>query len=116
MAEKEGQQHPIGIYLWIWGLLFVFSAGSYAVDWFQFQGLMRWSLIIFFMMLKAGFIVAIFMHMFWERLAILYAVLLPCIAIRSSCREALPKVFRVPSAPPLNCTFTTALISTSFPA
>ena len=81
MTSKEGQQHPIGIYLWIWGLLFVFSAGSYAVDWFQFHGLMRWSLIIFFMMLKAGFIVAIFMHMFWERLAILYAVLLPCIAI-----------------------------------
>ncbi len=81
MASKEGQQHPIGIYLWIWGLLFVFSAFSYAVDWFQFQGMLRWSLILLFMTLKAGFIVAIFMHMFWERSAIIYAVLLPCIAI-----------------------------------
>ena len=72
MAAKEGQQHPIGIYLWIWGLLFVLSAFSYAVDWYQLQG---------FMLLKAGFICAIFMHMYWERLSIIYAILLPCIAI-----------------------------------
>ena len=81
MTSKEGQQHPIGIYLWIWGLLFVFSAFSYAVDWFQFQGYLRWSLILLFMMLKAGFIVAIFMHMYWERLAIILAILAPCFAI-----------------------------------
>ena len=29
------------------------------------------------MMLKAGFIVAVFMHMQWERLALIYAILLP---------------------------------------
>ena len=81
MSAKEGQQHPIGIYLWIWGLLFVLSAFSYAVDWFQLQGLLRWSLILLFMILKAGFICAIFMHMFWERLALIYAILLPCIAV-----------------------------------
>ncbi len=28
-AHVEGQQHPIGIYLKIWGLLFVLSAASY---------------------------------------------------------------------------------------
>ena len=81
MAAKEGQQHPIGIYLWIWGLLFVLSAFSYAVDWYQLQGMLRWSLILVFMMLKAGFICAIFMHMWWERLAIIYAILVPCFAI-----------------------------------
>tara|TARA_B100001123_G_C15213431_1_gene988238 strand:+ start:10 stop:336 length:327 start_codon:yes stop_codon:yes gene_type:complete len=81
MAAKEGQQHPIGIYLWIWGLLFVLSAFSYAVDWYQLQGFLRWSLILIFMLLKAGFICAIFMHMYWERLSIIYAILLPCIAI-----------------------------------
>ena len=81
MAAKQGQQHPIGIYLWIWGLLFVFSAFSYAVDWYQLEGFLRWSLILLFMMLKAGFICAIFMHMYWERRALIYAILLPCIAI-----------------------------------
>ena len=80
-STTEGQQHPLGIYFKIWGLLFVLSAFSYAVDILEFQGYLRWSLILIFMLLKAGLIVAIFMHMVWERLAIVYAVMLPCIAI-----------------------------------
>ncbi|MBQ0799517.1 MAG: cytochrome C oxidase subunit IV family protein [Porticoccaceae bacterium] len=77
MASSEGQQHPISVYLWIWGLLFVLSALSYMVDYFQFQGYLRWTLIIVFMLLKAGLIVSIFMHMAWERLALSYAILVP---------------------------------------
>ena len=77
MAHAEGQQHPISVYLWIWGLLFVLSTFSYLVDYFHFQGYLRWSLIVVFMLLKAGLIVAIFMHMAWERLALVYAILVP---------------------------------------
>ncbi|HAK52890.1 MAG TPA: cytochrome C oxidase subunit IV [Gammaproteobacteria bacterium] len=77
MSESEGQQHPISTYLWIWGLLFVFSAFSYMVDIMQFQGMLRWSLILIFMMLKAGFIVSIFMHMKWERMSLALAILGP---------------------------------------
>ena len=77
MAHKEGQQHPIGIYLAIWGLLFVLSTFSYLVDYFHLHGYLRWSLILTFMVLKAGLIVAIFMHMRWERLAMMFAILLP---------------------------------------
>ena len=73
----EGQQHPLGIYFKIWGLLFVLSTASYLVDYFHFQGYLRWSLIIVFMLLKAGLIVAVFMHMLWERLAMVYAILVP---------------------------------------
>jgi cytochrome c oxidase subunit IV len=76
-GHAEGQQHPIRIYLLIWALLFVFSTFSYMVDYFQLHGMLRWSLIIVFMLLKAGFIVAIFMHMAWERLALKIAILLP---------------------------------------
>ena len=71
------QQHPISLYLKIWGLLFVLSTLSYLVDYFHFQGLLRWGLIISFMLLKAGLIVAVFMHMAWERMALVYAILLP---------------------------------------
>lgn len=81
MEQVAHQQHPLGIYFKIWGLLFVLSAMSYMVDYLQFQGLLRWSLIIIFMLLKAGLIVAVFMHMVWERLAIIYAILLPPMAI-----------------------------------
>ena len=77
MAAAEGQQHPISVYFWVWGLLFVLSLFSYMVDYFQFQGMLRWTLIIIFMLLKAGLIVSIFMHMVWERLALMYAILLP---------------------------------------
>ncbi|RON12796.1 cytochrome C oxidase subunit IV family protein [Pseudomonas frederiksbergensis] len=77
MAHAQGQQHPISLYLKIWGLLFVLSTMSYLVDYFHFHGYLRWSLIITFMLLKAGLIVSIFMHMAWERLAMVYAILLP---------------------------------------
>jgi cytochrome c oxidase subunit 4 len=76
-AHAEGQQHPIKLYLVVWGWLFVLSTGSYLVDYFGLQGYLRWSLILLFMMLKAGLIVAIFMHMAWERLAMMYAILVP---------------------------------------
>ena len=75
--QHTGQQHPISLYLKIWGLLFVLSTMSYLVDYFHFQGYLRWSLIITFMLLKAGLIVAIFMHMAWERLSLIYAILVP---------------------------------------
>ena len=81
MAGSEGQQHPLNIYFWVWGLLFVVSTFSYLVDYLQVQGMLRWTLIIFFMFVKAGFIVAIFMHMTWERLALQMAILLPPIFI-----------------------------------
>ena len=80
-AHVEGQQHPIGIYLKIWGLLFVLSTASYLVDYFHFQGYLRWFLIILFMLLKAGLIVAVFMHMLWERLAMVYAILVPTVLL-----------------------------------
>ena len=78
---QEGQQHPLAIYFWIWGLLFVLSFFSYMVDYLNLQGGLRWTLILLFMFLKAGFIVAIFMHMAWERLALKFAILAPPIAL-----------------------------------
>ena len=77
MNPGTGQQHPISLYLKIWGLLFVLSAMSYMVDYFHFEGYLRWTLIIIFMLLKAGLIVAVFMHMAWERLSLVYAILVP---------------------------------------
>ncbi len=76
-AQAHGQQHPLGVYFKIWALLFVLSIASYMVDYFHLQGMLRWTLIITFMLLKAGLIVAIFMHMAWERLALVYAIVVP---------------------------------------
>jgi cytochrome c oxidase subunit IV len=76
-AHAPGQQHPIKIYLQVWGYLFVLSTMSYLVDYFHVEGILRWVLIVTFMFLKAGLIVSIFMHMAWERLALMYAILVP---------------------------------------
>lgn len=77
---SEGQQHPIKIYLLVWGLLFVFSAISYASDYLD-DGVFRTSVILLFMILKAAAIVAVFMHMQWERYALIFAILLPPLAL-----------------------------------
>lgn len=81
MAQESGQQHPLSIYFWIWGLLFVLSFFSYMVDYMNFQGGVRWALILLFMFLKAGLIVSIFMHLAWERKALKVAILLPPLAL-----------------------------------
>ncbi|MEZ5526219.1 MAG: cytochrome C oxidase subunit IV family protein [Gammaproteobacteria bacterium] len=81
MSAEAGQQHPLGIYLKIWVLLFVLSTLSYLVDYFNFQGLLRWTLIIIFMLLKAGFIIAIFMHVMWERMALILTILGPPVVL-----------------------------------
>jgi len=81
MAHAKGQAHPISVYLWTWGLLFVLSTFSYLVDYFALEGLIRWSLILLFMVMKAALIVAVFMHMAWERLALIYAILIPPVLV-----------------------------------
>jgi caa(3)-type oxidase subunit IV len=85
METPDSQQHPIGLYLKVWLLLFVLSTLSYLVDVFHFSGYVRWTLILALMIAKAGLIVAVFMHMRWERLALIGAILLPplCLLVLS---------------------------------
>ena len=77
----DGQQHPLGLYFKVWGLLFVLSAFSYMVDLFHLQGMLRWALILALMMAKAGLIVAVFMHLRWERLVLVCLVVIPPAAL-----------------------------------
>jgi cytochrome c oxidase subunit IV len=81
VAADETQHHPLKVYFVVWGWLFILSAASYFVDYAGLEGMLRWSLILIFMMLKAGLIVAVFMHMAWERLSLACAVLVPLFAV-----------------------------------
>src|ERR1700680_3478788 len=80
-THTKGQQHPIKLYLVVWGWLFVLSTCSYLVDFFGIHGYLRPSLILLFMVLKAGLIVAVFMHMAWEGVALGYAILVPPVLV-----------------------------------
>lgn len=79
MAD-DGTQHPLKIYWIMWISLFVLSSFSYATD-FMDDGALRTFLILLFMLMKAGGIVLIFMHMGWERMALKLAILGPPVAI-----------------------------------
>ena len=79
MAEGH-QEHPLKIYWIMWVALFVLSGFSYWTDFWP-DGPWRTGAILLFMMLKAAGIVAIFMHMQWERLALKLAILLPPVFI-----------------------------------
>ena len=81
IKKEQATTHKLGIYLWIWGLLFVLSFFSYMVDWLKFQGLLRWTLILTFMFLKAGLIMAFFMHLFLDRYTLVNVLLWPMTAI-----------------------------------
>lgn len=76
MASEDGQQHPLKIYWIMWVALFVLSGISYWTDFWD-DGPMRTTAILTLMMLKAGGIVWIFMHMGWERLGLKLAILVP---------------------------------------
>jgi cytochrome c oxidase subunit IV len=79
MSADAGTQenHSLAIYYKVWILLFVLSTFSYLVDYIEVQGFWRWFWVLTFMTLKAGFIIAIFMHAFWERLALIWTILGP---------------------------------------
>lgn len=81
MSAETQEQHPLGLYFKVWGLLFVISALSYMVDYLELQGLLRWSLILIFMVLKAGLILSVFMHFAWEPVTLRFALLIPTLAI-----------------------------------
>lgn len=81
VSHDTHQEHPLRTYFVVWIWLFVLSACSYAVDYIGVQGYPRWALILIFMVLKAGLIVAVFMHMAWERLALTYAIIVPPLVI-----------------------------------
>jgi len=78
VAEHQAQQqHPLSVYFWVWGWLFILSIGSYMVDVVNLESYLKWSLIVLFMLVKAGLIMAVFMHMVWERLALTAIILAP---------------------------------------
>ena len=78
---SDTTEHSIGIYLKVWVALFVLSFLSYLVEYYQLEGALRWSLVLFFMVVKAAVIMAVFMHFMLERVSLQIAILGPVILI-----------------------------------
>lgn len=79
---QQEVDHHIGVYLRTWVMLFVLSAVSYFVDFFKVEPLpLRWALIVLLAIIKAAMILSVFMHLRWERLSLVYTILLPPVLI-----------------------------------
>lgn len=92
-ATGKGEQHqPIRVYILVWGLLFVLSTLSYLLDYFDVHpDALRRFLITAFALIKAALIVAYFMHMRFERLGLVLAILLPPLLLMALVAIILPE-------------------------
>lgn len=92
-SATKGEQHqPIRVYLIVWGLLFVLSAMSYSLDYFDVHpDWLRHFLITAFALIKAALIVGFFMHMRFERLGLILAILLPPLLLMALVAILLPE-------------------------
>ena len=75
MSDQAEHSMPLRSYLVVWGWLFLLSVLSYGVDIAPLEGLAKWIPITVLMLLKAGLIMAVFMHMQWERLSLVTMIL-----------------------------------------
>ena len=77
----DGHSQSLKVYFWVWLWLFILSACSYFVDISDLPDMVKWVCITIFMLLKAGLIMAIFMHMQLERWSMNLVVLAPPIVL-----------------------------------
>jgi len=75
MSDQAEHSMPLRGYFVVWGWLFVLSIISYGVDIAPLEGLAKWIPITILMLIKAGLIMAVFMHMQWERLSLVTMIL-----------------------------------------
>jgi cytochrome c oxidase subunit IV len=75
------RRHSGRLFFVVWAWLFALSFFSWLVAYFGIAGIPRWSLILVFMVAKAVLIVAVFMRLAWERLALVFAVIVPLLAL-----------------------------------
>ncbi len=77
-THVEHHEHPpINTYLRVWGLLFVLSAILYFSDIAEMNVMLKRFLASSFSLIKAGTIMAYFMHVKFERLSLILAILVP---------------------------------------
>ena len=80
-APAPDRQHSGRLFFFVWAWLFVLSACSWLVAYFDISGGPRETLLLVFMIAKAVLIVAVFMRFAWERMALVFAILAPLLAL-----------------------------------
>lgn len=91
--DSHGEQHqPFQVYIIVWVLLFIISAISYFIDYFHVEPLiLKRFLITALALVKAAMIVAYFMHMRFERMSMVLAIVLPPLLLLGMIAIFLPE-------------------------
>jgi cytochrome c oxidase subunit IV len=83
MSNEQTQQPDIGIYFKVWGFLFVLAGTSYCVAIFDVAQPLKAILLLALALLQAGLIIAVLMHLVWERVIVAYLMFVPPILLAS---------------------------------
>lgn len=78
------------VYLTVWFWLFVLSFSAYFIDLLNLPFAFKAILLVAVALMKAGLIVAYFLHLKFEKLNLVYAILLPLILFIALAAGILP--------------------------
>lgn len=94
MAHTDEQRHPQAkVYLTVWFWLFVLSFTAYFVDLVNLLFALKAVLLVTIALMKAGLIAAYFMHLRFEKLNLVYTIVVPLILLVALAAGILPDGF-----------------------
>lgn len=90
MAHAERRHLGAKVYLTVWFWLFVLSFSAYFIDLLNLPFALKAVLLVAIALMKAGLIAAYFMHLRFEKLNLVYTILLPLILLIALAAGILP--------------------------
>ncbi len=81
MTTPEHTSHSTKSYIKIWIWLLLITLAGFIISPLPLPGWMHTLLIVVVALMKAGLIVAFFMHLKFERIGLIYSILLPLILL-----------------------------------
>jgi len=90
MAKMEHKHPQVKVYLTVWFWLFVLSFSAYFIDLLNLPFALKAVLLVIIALMKAGLIAAYFMHLRFEKLNLVYTVVLPLILLVALAAGVMP--------------------------
>ncbi len=90
MAHAERKHPQVKVYLTVWLWLFVLSFSAYFVDLMNLPFVLKAILLVVIALMKAGLIAAYFMHLRFEKLNLVYTIVLPLILLLALAAGVMP--------------------------
>lgn len=94
--EQEAHLHPKPkTYLWVWFWLFIITLVEITIAFMPIPKLLMAQFFIILALMKAGLIAGFFMHLIYERINLIYSILLPLILLAALVAAILPDAWSI---------------------